>query len=82
VVAAKVKEDAAAQAEVKLQDALRRIEQERDNALREIRAEAVDLAIAAAGKLVSVSMDPSQQRRLVEQYIKDLPQIAAEGPAS
>ncbi len=48
---------------------------ERDRAMETIRVEAVDLAIAAAGKVVGNRLDLSQDRKLVEEY------LASIGPA-
>jgi F-type H+-transporting ATPase subunit b len=43
---------------------------ERDRALAELRSEVADLALAAAGKVVSESMTGARQRRLVEDFLK------------
>jgi F-type H+-transporting ATPase subunit b len=43
---------------------------ERDRALAELRAEVADLALSAAGKVVSESMTGARQRRLVEDFLK------------
>jgi len=49
--------------------ARRDIESERQNAVDSVRREAVDLAIAAAEKLVRRSMDTEDNRRLVLEYL-------------
>lgn len=42
---------------------------ERDRALADLRAQVADLALAAAGKVVSETMTEPRQRRLVEEYL-------------
>lgn len=55
-----------------LERARREIEREKDSALDAIRAESVDLALAAASRLLSEKMDQEQDRRLVARYLEDL----------
>jgi len=50
----------------------RDIEQERDRAVDLIRREAVDLAIAAASRLIRKDLDSEQNRRLVERYLAEV----------
>ncbi|MEX0912796.1 MAG: F0F1 ATP synthase subunit B [Gemmatimonadota bacterium] len=52
--------------------ARREVRQELDSALQELRLEAVDLAMAAAGKLVDRNLDSDDNRRLVRDYLEDL----------
>lgn len=52
--------------------ARREIEAERDKAVRELRREAVDLSLAAAGKLIGERLGDDADRRLVEQYLASL----------
>lgn len=49
------------------------IEREKENALNELRAEVADLAIQAAGKIIGENLDEQRQRRLVDDFIDDLP---------
>jgi F-type H+-transporting ATPase subunit b len=49
------------------------IEEEKRKAVAELRAQAVDIAIDAAGRLVQMNMDPQKQRQLVEEYLAQLP---------
>src|SRR5690606_1182410 len=42
---------------------------EKDRATAEVRREAVDLAIAAAGKVISARYDADADRKLVEEYL-------------
>jgi F-type H+-transporting ATPase subunit b len=58
-------------------DARRQISEELSRARAELKAEVVDLAIAAAGRLVKVNLDEKAQRTLVEEYIAQLPATRA-----
>ncbi len=53
--------------------ARKQIEEETRKATAQLRAQAVDLAIEAAGKLVKANLDDKAQRKLVEEYIAQLP---------
>jgi len=65
---------ARADADQLLQRAKEQIERETRAALQKLRAEIADLAVAAAGKIVSSSLTPEAQRKLVEEFIQKLPQ--------
>ena len=52
-----------------LDRARRDIEAEKSKAIAELRMEAVDLAIAAAGKAIEKNLDDAQNRKLVESYL-------------
>ena len=52
-----------------LDRARREIASERDIAIAELRKEAVDLAIAAASKVIERNLDDSANRKLVEGYL-------------
>ena len=52
-----------------LERARREIAHERDSAIAQIREEAVDLALAAAGKVIEKNLDDSANRKLVEGYL-------------
>lgn len=67
---AKAKEDA----EKLLAQAQRTIGEERAQAVAELRSTAVDLAIAAAGKLLETNLDEAKQRQLAEDFLQKLPQ--------
>jgi F-type H+-transporting ATPase subunit b len=49
------------------------IEEERRAAVAELRAQVVDIAIEAAGRLLQTQMDEKKQRQLVEEYLARLP---------
>jgi F-type H+-transporting ATPase subunit b len=44
---------------------------ERDRAMADLRAQVADLALAAAGKVVSETMNEPRQRRLVEEFLHE-----------
>jgi len=49
-----------------------RVEREKQGALDELRTEVADLAIKAAEKLLQENLDAAKNRRLVEDFIRDL----------
>ncbi len=53
--------------------ARRQVEEERNRAIEQIRTEAVDLAMAAASHLLKKTMDSDDHRKIVSDYLKDLP---------
>lgn len=55
-----------------LDRARKEIEGEKVKAVEEIRREAVDLALAGAGKLIGQKLDAASDRKLVEQYLGSL----------
>jgi F-type H+-transporting ATPase subunit b len=55
-----------------LDRARKEIESEKSKALDEIRREAVDLALAGAGKLISQKLDGDADRKLVESYLNSI----------
>ena len=62
-------EETRAEQQELLERARREIAVERDRAIAQIREEAVDLAIAAAGKVIEKNLDETANRKLVEGYI-------------
>jgi F-type H+-transporting ATPase subunit b len=55
------------------------IEAEKQRALIDLRTEVVDLALAAAGKVVGETMTGERQRRLVEEFLTEAPAPANAG---
>ena len=53
--------------------ARRQVQEEIAKAGAELKAQVVDLAIDAAGRLVKANLDEKAQRKLVEEYIAQLP---------
>ena len=47
---------------------------ERDRALAEVRAQVAELALLAAGRVVGETMNDQRERRLVEEFLNELPQ--------
>jgi F-type H+-transporting ATPase subunit b len=62
-------EETRAQQQDLLERARREIAGERDIAIAELRREAVDLAIAAASKVIERNLDDNANRKLVEGYL-------------
>jgi F-type H+-transporting ATPase subunit b len=56
----------------RLEETRRQIEAETARALEQIRAEIADLALVAASKVTSKTLDSSDHRRLIEDAIKEL----------
>jgi F-type H+-transporting ATPase subunit b len=56
-----------------VEKAREQIEREKDIAVRDLRAQVADLAIQAAGKIVTSSLTPDTQRKLVDEFLQTLP---------
>ncbi len=56
-----------------LERAKRDIESEKSRAIADLRREAIDLAIAGAGKVIEKNLDDAGNRKLVESYLSALP---------
>ena len=56
-----------------VEKAREQIEREKDIAVRDLRAQVADLAIQAAGKIVTSSLTPDTQRKLVDEFLQALP---------
>lgn len=67
---AQAKKDADAQ----LDAARKAIAEEKNKAIAEVRTMAVELALAAAGKLLEANLDDKKQRDLAEDFLKKMPQ--------
>jgi F-type H+-transporting ATPase subunit b len=61
-----------AQQQEMLERARRDIETEKEKAIHALRREAVDLALAGAGKVIERNLDSDANRRLVETYLASL----------
>jgi F-type H+-transporting ATPase subunit b len=75
VAAAKAELMAAARKESEdlLVAARKTIQEEKRQAVAELRGHAVDMAIEAANRLVALNIDEKKQKQLVEEYIEQLP---------
>jgi len=74
---ADILEDARKQREQLVQSAQVQIDAGLRQARSELKGEAADLAIRAAGKLIGGSLDNATQRRLVEDYLADLERLGS-----
>jgi len=73
-----LEEKARTEAQGIIERALAEIERERDGALETLRRESVDLALAAASRLMQESFDQETDRQLVERYLNELVDGAAQ----
>jgi F-type H+-transporting ATPase subunit b len=67
-----IEEKARSEAQQILESARREIARERDQAIAQLRKESVDLALAAASKLMGEKMDAPRDRELVMDYLSDI----------
>jgi F-type H+-transporting ATPase subunit b len=74
-----IEEKARTEAQQIVERARQEIERERDAAIAALRKESVDLALAAAAKLMQQNLDPAKDRQLVERYLSDLTADAGAG---
>ena len=74
-----IEEKARGEAQSIIERARAGIERERDAAIAEIRRESVDLALAAATRLVQENLDQEKDRVLVERYLTELGGAGGEG---
>jgi F-type H+-transporting ATPase subunit b len=65
--------EAKREAEIIVNRARAEIERERDEAIEDLRNQFVDLAIAAAEKVVSETLDKEKHRRLIEEVLEQAP---------
>ena len=73
-----LEEKARAESATILENARRDIARERDAAVEAVRKEFVDLALAAASRLLSERLDGERDRQLISGYIDELDQSGAE----
>lgn len=74
---AEILEEARKQREQLMQQAERQIDAGLRQARAELKGEAADLAIRAAGRLMGKNLDDQTQRRLVEDYLTDLERLGS-----
>ena len=72
-VRAQMIEDTRQQQQQMLEGARREIEQEKERAIAELRREAIDLAIAGAGKVIEKNLDDQANRKIVESFLSSIP---------
>jgi F-type H+-transporting ATPase subunit b len=64
---------AKAEGDQMVQRARDQIEREKGQAILELRAQVADLAVQAASKIVTSSLTPDAQRKLVDDFLKTMP---------
>lgn len=64
---------ARAESDQMIQRAKEQVDREKAAAIQELRSQVADLAIAAASKIVTSSLTPEVQKKLVTDFIGDLP---------
>ena len=67
-----IEEKARAEAQVIVDRARAEIARERDQAIEALRRESVDLALAAASRLMQENLDQEKDRQLVERYLSEM----------
>lgn len=60
-----------------LERARREIGSEKENAIAELRREAIELAIAGAGKVIEKNLDDQSNRKIVESFLSSIPVAGA-----
>ncbi|HXY41881.1 MAG TPA: F0F1 ATP synthase subunit B [Vicinamibacteria bacterium] len=66
---------ARAEGELAIARAKEQIQRESEQAILQLRGQVADLAIAAASRIVQSSLTEDAQRRLVDEYIHELPRV-------
>jgi F-type H+-transporting ATPase subunit b len=69
------------EAEQAVARAREQMQREKDQALAEIRTQVADIAVEAASRIVRSSLTEEAQRKLVDDFIRDLPRAREEGRA-
>ncbi|MSR21860.1 MAG: ATP synthase F0 subunit B [Gemmatimonadetes bacterium] len=67
-----IEEKARVEGQAIIERALSEIEREKESAIAELRKESVDLALAAASKLMQQNLDQPKDRALVERYLAEM----------
>jgi F-type H+-transporting ATPase subunit b len=70
-------EETKAQQHEILERARRELENEKVRAIAELRREAVDLALAGAGKVIERNLDNAGNRKLIDDFLVSLPQAGS-----
>jgi F-type H+-transporting ATPase subunit b len=74
-----IEEKARVEAQAMVDRARTEIERERDAAIQTLRKESVDLALAAASRLMQQNLDQAKDRQLVERYLSELTDGGSKG---
>ena len=70
---AQMVEETHQQQQAMLERARREIEMEKENAIAELRREAIELAIAGASKVIEKNLDDQSNRKIVESFLASIP---------
>lgn len=70
---AEMVEETRAEQQDMLERARREIENEKQRAIADLRREAVELAIAGAGKVIEKNLDDASNRSIVEKFLSSIP---------
>ena len=57
------------------------VQREKEQAIAELRAQVADIAVEAASRIVKSSLTKEAQRKLVDDYVRELPKARPEGRA-
>jgi F-type H+-transporting ATPase subunit b len=72
---------ARADADQVVSKAREQMQREKDQAIAELRAQVADIAVEAASRIVKSSLTEEAQRKLVDDFVKELPRAQKEGRA-
>ena len=72
-IRAEMVEETRGQQQEMLERARREIDSEKQRAIADLRREAVDLAIAGAGKVIEKNLDDASNRKIVESFLASVP---------
>jgi F-type H+-transporting ATPase subunit b len=72
---------ARAEADQAVVRAREQMQREKDQAIAELRAQVADIAVEAASRIVKSSLTEEAQRKLVDDYIRELPRAQKAGRA-
>ena len=72
---------ARAEADQAVARAREQMQREKDLAIAELQAQVADIAVEAASRIVKSSLTEEAQRKLVDDYIKELPREQERGRA-
>lgn len=70
-------EETKAQQQEMLERGRRELNNEKDRAIAELRREAVDLALAGAGKVIGRNLDDAGNRKIIDEFLTGLPKAGA-----
>ena len=75
----KIVEEARRDAEGQIERARREIERERELAFAELKGQVADLAVAAASRVIEANLDADRHRKMIDDFISQLPQKGSDG---